>query len=150
MGTTLPRVTGCVDNFGHFTNLTFQCKFKFKSCLARYDHHYHICEESSNTMAWSENMDLTFAWRFLRTNTNLLFDGALQKICMIFTFRCADTILLQKWTTMDIWKSKIVWSGNIGCHVSQEDTCKLWVALYPTLLTRVVKYGFLSRVRKAW
>ena len=32
---------------------------------------------------------------------------------------------------MHIWKQKIVWSGNNGCHVSQEDVCKLWVTLYP-------------------
>ena len=27
---------------------------------------------------------------------------------------------------------KIVWSGNNGCHVSQEDVIKLWVAFYPS------------------
>jgi len=26
----------------------------------------------------------------------------------------------------------IVWSGNNGCHVSQEDVCNLWVALCPS------------------
>jgi len=29
-------------------------------------------------------------------------------------------------------KSKIVWSRNNGCHVSQENVIKLWVTLYPT------------------
>jgi len=33
---------------------------------------------------------------------------------------------------MDVGKSKIVWSGNNTCHVSQENVIKLWVALYPT------------------
>jgi len=33
---------------------------------------------------------------------------------------------------MDKWKSKVVWSGNNGYHVSQEDVIKLRVALYPT------------------
>jgi len=29
---------------------------------------------------------------------------------------------------------KIVWSVKNGCHVSQEDFCKLWVALYPSFI----------------
>jgi len=32
---------------------------------------------------------------------------------------------------MHIWMQKIVWSGKNGCHVSQEDVCKLWAALHP-------------------
>ena len=34
--------------------------------------------------------------------------------------------------------------------MSQEDISKLWVALYPNLLTRMVKYGFLSRKRSEY
>jgi len=79
---------------------------------------------------------LTHAWRFRRTNKKSplkspFFGGILPKICMICTFRWEDRILLRKWLTMHIWKQKIVWSGNNGCHVSQEDVCKWWVALYP-------------------
>jgi len=33
---------------------------------------------------------------------------------------------------MDVGQSKIVWSGNNGCHVSQDDVIKLWVALCPS------------------
>jgi len=40
-----------VDNFGHYSKLTFQCNFKCKTCLAKYDHLYLICDKSSNTMA---------------------------------------------------------------------------------------------------
>ena len=73
--------------------------------------------------------DLAHAWRFRRTNKKSplkypLFGGTLHKICMTCTFRCADTILLRKWLTMDIWKWKIVWPGINGRHVSQEDICK--------------------------
>jgi len=32
------------------------------------------------------------------------FDGFLPKICMIYTFRWEDKILLRKWLTMHIWK----------------------------------------------
>jgi len=30
---------------------------------------------------------------------------------------------------MDVGKSKIVWSGNNGCHMSQDDVIKLGVSL---------------------
>jgi len=50
MVTVLPKVTWCVDNFGHLTKLTLQCNFKCKTCLARYDHQYLKCGESPNTM----------------------------------------------------------------------------------------------------
>jgi len=46
---------------------------------------------------------------------------------------------------MHIWKQKIVWSENNGCHVPQEDVCKVLVAYTLLLLTRIVKYRFLSR-----
>jgi len=32
------------------------------------------------------------------------FGGTVHNIFMICTFCCADTILLRKWLTMDIWK----------------------------------------------
>jgi len=38
------------DKFVHLTTLTFQCDFKCKTCLAKYDHWSLICEESSHTM----------------------------------------------------------------------------------------------------
>jgi len=38
---------------------------------------------------------------------------------------------------MDLGKSKIVWFGNNGCHMPQDDAIKLWVALYPVFLTRI-------------
>jgi len=72
-GTLLLRVTWCVTNFVHLDTLTFQCDFKFKTCLARYDHRNLIYEESSYTMTWYEvKTDLKRAWRFLRTNKNSL------------------------------------------------------------------------------
>jgi len=56
-------------------------------------------------MTWyEEKTDLTHAWRFLRPNKNTFFGGTVRKICMIYMFRCADTILLRKWWTMDVWK----------------------------------------------
>jgi len=88
-------------------------------------------------MTWYEEKTyLTRAWRFLRTNKNFplknpLFGGTVHEICMLCMFRCADTILLRKWLTMDVRKSNIVWSGNNGCHVSQENVIKFWVALHP-------------------
>jgi len=30
------------------------------------------------------------------------FCGSVHKICMMCMFRCADTILLRKWLTMDV------------------------------------------------
>jgi len=41
----------------------------------------------------------------------------------------------------------MLWSGNNGCHVSQEDVCKLWVALHPTFTDghnkiRIPEQGF--------
>jgi len=50
MDTILPMATGCGANFGHLTTLTFQCNFKCKSYLVRYDHRNLICEESSYSM----------------------------------------------------------------------------------------------------
>jgi len=38
---------------------------------------------------------------------------------------------------MDVGKSKIVWSGNHGGHMSQDDIIKLWGALYPVFLARI-------------
>ena len=78
------------------------------------------------------------AWRFLRTNKNSplknpLFGCTVLKICMICMFRCADKILLWKWLKMNVGKSKMVWSGNDRCHMSQEGAIKSWVALRPTL-----------------
>jgi len=49
-GITLPMVTLCVTNFVHLITLTFQCDFKCRTCLAKYDHRNLIREESSNTM----------------------------------------------------------------------------------------------------
>jgi len=48
---------------------------------------------------------------FYAQTKNPRFGGTVRKMCMICMFRCADTILLRKWT-IDIWKHKIVWSGN--------------------------------------
>jgi len=31
---------------------------------------------------------------------------------------------------MDVGKSKIIWSGNNGCHMSQENVINFWVALH--------------------
>jgi len=42
---------------------------------------------------------------------------------------------------MDIWK-KIIWSGNNRCHVSQEDLCELWVALYSIFTDAYSKIRF--------
>jgi len=67
-GTIPPMVTWYVSNFGHLTKSTFQCKFKCKTYLARYDHRYLICKESSYTMTLYEKTDLTPALRFLRKN----------------------------------------------------------------------------------
>ena len=39
-----------LTDFGHFATLIFQYAFKCKRCLAKYDHRYLICEESSYTM----------------------------------------------------------------------------------------------------
>jgi len=76
MGTIPTMVTWCVSNFGHITTLTFQCDFKCKTCLARYDHRYLICEESSYTITlYEEKTDLTRAWRFICTNKKNLFGG---------------------------------------------------------------------------
>jgi len=43
---------------------------------------------------------------FYAQTKNPPFGGTLHKICMIFMFSYADTILLWKWLTMDIWKKK--------------------------------------------
>jgi len=68
-GITLPMVTLCVTNFVHLITLTFQCDFKCRTCLAKYDHRNLIREESSNTMTWYEKKtDRKTARRFLRTN----------------------------------------------------------------------------------
>ena len=120
MGTTLPMVTWCVTNVGHLTALTFQCNFKCKTCLAKYDHRKLMCEQSSYTMTWyEEKTNLQRAWRFLSTNKDSpikkLLGGTVHKICMLCMFRCADTIWLWKWLKMDVGKSKMVWSGNNGC-----------------------------------
>jgi len=65
MGTILPRVTWCVTNFGYLTTLAFQCDFKCKTCLAKYDVGNIMCEESSYTMTWyEEETDLKRAWHF--------------------------------------------------------------------------------------
>jgi len=44
---------------------------------------------------------------------------------------------------------KIVWSGNNGCHVFQENVIKFWVALYPNFPDSysTVFEGFLSRAQ---
>ena len=58
---------------------------------------------------YKQKPGLTRAWRFLRKNKKYplkspFFGGTLHKIFMIYMFRCADKILLQKWLTMDTWK----------------------------------------------
>jgi len=53
-GTILPMVTSCVPNSGYLNKLTFPCNFKCKTCLARYNHRYLICEASSYTMTLYE------------------------------------------------------------------------------------------------
>ena len=49
IGTMLPVVTWCVANFGHLSKSTFQCNFKCKTYLARYDHPYLIFVKSLPT-----------------------------------------------------------------------------------------------------
>jgi len=38
------------NTFWALTTFIFQCDFKCKTCLARYDHQYLMCEESCYTM----------------------------------------------------------------------------------------------------
>ena len=66
------QVSWFVGNLWHLAILTFQCDFKFKICLAKYDHRNLICEDvksSFTSMTWfEEKTDLKRACRFLRTN----------------------------------------------------------------------------------
>jgi len=39
-------------------------------------------------------------------------------------------------------KAKNIWSANNGCHVSQEDVCKLWAVLYPIFTDTYMKTRF--------
>jgi len=100
-------------------------------------------------MTWyEEKTDLKRAWRFyVQKNSPLksLFGGTVYKSCMQCMFRCADTILLWKWLKMDVEKSKIVWSGNNVCHMSQENVIKFRVASHPWFLDSYSVLGFLSR-----
>ena len=94
------------------------------------------CYATAYTMTWYEEIaDLKRARCFLPTNKKPLksppFGGTTYKICMLCMFRCVDTILFWKWLTMNVGKSKIVWSGNNGCHMSQENVTKFWAALHP-------------------
>jgi len=131
------RVTWCVRNFVHFTNITFQWDFNCKMCLAKYDHRNLVCEESSYTMTpYDEKTVLKCAWRFVRIIKNSPmkyphFGGKVYKICMLCMFCCIDTILLWTWLKMGVGKSKIVWFWNKGCRMSQENVSKFWVALHP-------------------
>jgi len=134
-GITLPRVTWCAANFRHLTTLTFQCDLKCKTCLAKYDlrNLIHVKEYSyTMTCVWRVFLHHDLMWRKNGSKTrmtfsmhkqnilskNSLFGGTVHKICIICMFCCADTILLRKWLTMDIGKSKRVWFGNNGCDVS--------------------------------
>jgi len=49
-GNIPPMVTWYVSNFGHLTKATFQCNFKYKTYLARYDHRCLICKEPCYAM----------------------------------------------------------------------------------------------------
>ena len=118
----LPRVTWCVANFLHLITLTFQCAFKCKTCLVKYDLGNVICEEPSYTMTWYERKRVWNAHEVLYTQTKIPirkihFWGKGHKICRLCMFRSADTILLQKWWEIDAGTSKLVWSGNTGCHM---------------------------------
>jgi len=91
--------------------LTFHCNFKCKICLARYDHQYLICEESSNTMTRSEkngsNTCMTFSTHKQKFPSKKapFIGGTLTKICMICTFRWADTDLCVPGRSMQIMGS---------------------------------------------
>jgi len=136
--TVIPRVTWCVANFVHPTTLTFRCDFKCTTFLAKCDIGNLVCTKNSYTMTWhEEKTDLKCAWHFLRRNKNSprekqLFGGTVYKNCMLCTFRCTDTILLWKWSIMDVGQSKTGWCGNNGCHMSQENVIKFWVAWNPS------------------
>ena len=65
---------------------------------------------------------------------NPLFEGTVYKICMLCTFRLAETILLWKCLKMDVGKSKIVWSRNNGCHMSQKNVIKFGFAFHTWFL----------------
>ena len=108
-------------SFGQLTKLTFQCNFKCKTYLARYDHRYLICKESSYTMTLYEkngsNTCMTFSTHKQKIPSKTsLFWCTLHKVCMICTFCCADTILLRKWLTTGIWKWKysLVWKYRMS------------------------------------
>jgi len=56
-----------------------------------------------------------------------LFGGTVHTICILRVFRCEYAFFVK---VMDVGKSEIVWSGNNGCHMSQEFAIKLRVALH--------------------
>jgi len=119
------------SKFCYLETSNFQFDFRCKTFCAKYG--------LGKPYMWSLPtpwLDMK-TWRFLRTNKNSplknqMFGDTVHKIYMLCMFRCADTILLWKWLNMDLGKSKIVRSGNNGCHMSQENVIKFWLALHPS------------------
>jgi len=92
----------CVGNFGYVTKLTFQCNFKSKTCLARYDHRYLMCEASSYTMTLYERKTvLTHTWHFLRTNKKSPLKIPLLGVQCIKLY---DVYVSLRRYKMDMWK----------------------------------------------
>jgi len=51
--------------------------------------------------------------------------------CIKFVYYVCFAALIRKRLKMDVDTSKIVYSGNNECHMSQENVIKFWVALHP-------------------
>ena len=102
--------------FWHYSKITFQCNFKCKTCLARYDHLCLICGKSSNTMAWPEKKS--------RSNTCMTFMAHKQKISSIvlfFVISCLKFVCYVRfagnikfccgsdWQCIYGWKNRLIW-----------------------------------------